>query len=283
MTTPFADDRPLFLLGCVRSGTTLTRDLLRRVPRLLCPEETHFFRWAEPFRTPHAMRLLLGNASLKAHRGLDGIDPDSFAKLLRRARSKAELQRSYVTAYAAARGVTTPYRWCDKTPQNVYGAALIAQELPKARFVHVVRNPLNVVASMILGRQVAVPDIHGACNYWIEAVSILQTLSAAIPDRVLCVRYEDLVIDPPRTLRRILEFAEIDAPAGLFHRWDAHAERHLWRAALDDVQKRTVRNRCGPAAKRFGYDLAAMMQEQTRPKSPPTRGVQGQAPPPMPC
>ena len=40
------DGPPLFLVGCVRSGTTLTRDLLRRVPGVICPEETHFLRWS---------------------------------------------------------------------------------------------------------------------------------------------------------------------------------------------------------------------------------------------
>ena len=43
-TPEMADDRPLFIIGSVRSGTTLTRDLLRRVPDFICPEETHFFR-----------------------------------------------------------------------------------------------------------------------------------------------------------------------------------------------------------------------------------------------
>ena len=56
--------RPHPLRGCEarcsssgRSGpaTTLTRDLLRRVPNFICPEETHFFRWSEPYRTPHSL------------------------------------------------------------------------------------------------------------------------------------------------------------------------------------------------------------------------------------
>ena len=53
-TLEMADDQPLFIIGSVRSGTTLTRYLLRRVPNFICPEETHFFRWAEPVRTPIA-------------------------------------------------------------------------------------------------------------------------------------------------------------------------------------------------------------------------------------
>ena len=46
------DNTPFFVLGCVRSGTTLLRDILRQHPRLESPEETHFFRWSDPYGSP---------------------------------------------------------------------------------------------------------------------------------------------------------------------------------------------------------------------------------------
>ncbi|HHX90266.1 MAG TPA: sulfotransferase, partial [Paracoccus sp.] len=55
---------PLFILGCVRSGTTLVRNLLRRVPDTICPEETHYFRYGEPFRTDAFTRPILKSATL---------------------------------------------------------------------------------------------------------------------------------------------------------------------------------------------------------------------------
>ncbi|MCU4653105.1 sulfotransferase [Roseibacterium sp. SDUM158016] len=254
------DDRPLFLVGCVRSGTTLTRDLLRRVPGLLCPEETHFLRWSEPFRTPASMPPHTRNDVLRRHREIDGVPEEVFARLLSTARSKAELQRGYVAAFARARGVAGPYHWADKTPQNIYGAALILAEFPGARLVHILRNPLNVVASMLLGRQVSVPDLHGAINYWCEAVQIAGTLQAAAPDRILHLRYEDLVSDVPGQMARLLGFAGIEVPPGLYARTDAHPERNLWREALDEEAVAVVLARCGPLAARHGYDVAACVE-----------------------
>jgi hypothetical protein len=254
--TPAADDRPLFIVGAVRSGTTLTRDLLRRVPDFICPEESHFFRWAEPFRTPHSLQPYRNNNLLRKHREIDGVHAEDFERILTSSRSKAELQRNYITAFARAKGITGPYRWFDKTPQNVYGAPLIAQELPRARFLHLVRNPLNVVASVQLGRQVKIPDIHGACNYWLEAVMIMTTVKAAYPDRVLTMRYEDMIADVPAAMARILTHADIAAPQRLFKASDAHDERNLWRTGLTPAAARCVRNRCGALAAQFGYDLA---------------------------
>jgi hypothetical protein len=252
-----ADDAPLFLLGCVRSGTTLTRDLLRRVPGVICPEETHFLRWAEPFRTPASMPPHTQNQVLRQHRAMDGVPEADFAALLKTCRSKAELQRAYVAAFARARGITGPYRWIDKTPQNIYGGALILGEFPTARLLHIVRNPLNVVASMLLGRQVAVPDVHGAINYWAEAVQIAATLRAAAPDRTMTLRYEDLVADVPGAMAGVLRFADLAAPPGLFARTDAHPERNLWRDALAPAEREAVVSRCGALARDQGYDLEA--------------------------
>jgi hypothetical protein len=258
---PRPEGAPLFLVGCVRSGTTLTRDLLRRVPGVICPEETHFLRWAEPFRTPASMPPHTQNQTLRRHRDIDGVPEEVFASLLVSCRSKAELQRGYVAAFARARGISGPYRWIDKTPQNIYGAALIMAEFPAARLLNIVRNPLNVVASMQLGRQVAVPDLHGAINYWCEAVQIAATLRNAAPDRIMDLRYEDLVADVPATMARVLRFADIPAPPRLFSRADAHPERNLWREALDRQARQTVLERCGALARTYGYDLEACIEE----------------------
>lgn len=255
--TQRADDAPLFIVGCVRSGTTLTRDLLRRVPGVICPEETHFMRWAEPFRTPASLPPLKQNPVLRRHREIDGVSEEVFSDLIKTSRSRAELQRGYVAVFARAKGIAPPYCWIDKTPQNIYGGALILAEFRNARLLHVVRNPLNVVASMVLGRQVSVPDVHGAINYWVEAVQIARTLHRAEPSRVLDLKYEDLVADVPKAMRMVMNYAGLRAPAGVFADAAVHAEQNLWREALGPKDLDSVISRCGPLAKTFGYDLEA--------------------------
>ncbi len=129
--------------------------------------------------------------------------------------------------------------------------------MPNARFLNLVRNPLNVVASLVLGRQVKIPDVHGACNYWNESVQIMTTMEAAYPARILTLRYEDLVADVPAGMARILAHAQIDAPADLYVGSDAHDERNLWRTGLDAGALAAVNMRCSALARRFGYDLKA--------------------------
>lgn len=257
LSPELADDRPLFIIGSVRSGTTLTRDLLRRVPNFICPEETHFFRWAEPFRTPHSLAPYRNSALLKRHREMDGVDEQFFQAILGQSRSKVELQRRYIAAFARAKGITGPYRWFDKTPQNIYGAALIAHQMPKARFLFIVRNPLNVVASMKLGRQVKVADLYGACNYWLEAAAIFETMRLAYRERVMCLRYEDLIADVPRAMAEVLDHIGLSVPPATYHSRDAHPERNLWLTAFSAEEAVEICQTCGAVAARFGYDLVA--------------------------
>mgnify|MGYP003951013369 CR=1 FL=1 len=124
---------PFFMLGCVRSGTTMLRDALRMHPNLAGPEETHFYRWGEPYGTEAMTRTLTNNVVLKRHREIDGITEPEFVEMLKQCTSRAELYWKYMTLYIHRKkpGAT---RWFDKTPQNVYGAMLAASSMPRARF-----------------------------------------------------------------------------------------------------------------------------------------------------
>ncbi len=50
---PAPTDRPIFVIGSPRSGTTLLRMVLDSHPRISCGEETHFLRELEPITGKH--------------------------------------------------------------------------------------------------------------------------------------------------------------------------------------------------------------------------------------
>eukprot|EP01036_Dinobryon_divergens_P003055 gene3055-4019_t len=116
---------PFFVVGCVRSGTTMLRDALRMHPNLACPEETHFFRWADPFGTDGLNRVLSNNAVLKKHREIDGVTEEEFKAMLGESTSRADLYERYMALYMQRKKPAATH-WFDKTPQNIYGAMLAA-------------------------------------------------------------------------------------------------------------------------------------------------------------
>ncbi|TDM05596.1 MAG: hypothetical protein C4K60_12640 [Ideonella sp. MAG2] len=243
---------PFFIVGCVRSGTTMLRDVLRRHPNLACPEETHFFRWGDPFGTDALNRALTNNAVLKKHREIDGVSEEEFKKILAESNNRGDLYQRYMRLYIA-KNKPSATRWFDKTPQNIYGALLIATTMPKAKFIHIVRDPRNVAASLRLGKVVKVESIVGSANYWHESVQIIKGLKRAFPERVHELRYEDFVAEPLVHVESILNFlGEPFDPttfAGLSIRNSDHAEEAL--LSPDDLSRLEII--CQLGLKRYRY------------------------------
>ncbi len=125
-------------------------------------------------------------------------------------------------------------RWIDQTPQYTLYADEIGQMVPGACFIHIVRDGRRVVNSMInFGNSLpaefqAIQDEIGigrwrdfrvACGIWRRYVEAALDFSAKHADRCLTVVNEELVTNPERGFRSILEFigeTYEDAPAEFF-------------------------------------------------------------------
>ena len=247
MTAP-----PFFILGCVRSGTTMLRDLLRSVPDLCCPEETHFYRWAHPFATPQFKHQYVHNKVLAKHRELDGVTDDDIAKLFHNTKSRAEFFDGYMERFIAAQGLPAGTRWFDKTPQNVFGAHLLGFDYPDSKFVHLYRNPRNVVASLKKGVVMHVENPVAGANYWRESELMAASFERANPGRMLSVSYQELTNDPRTQLDAICSFIDLgpladDVVATVTPEKDGYAD------VLDEREVALVDEICGPAIAELGY------------------------------
>ncbi len=204
---------PFFIVGCVRSGTSLLRNMLALHPRLECPAETHLFRWAEPFGTPEFEKFYKKSALFKQHREEDGIAHFDFHYNLRYQATRKSMMDWYGQRFLQARK-NPQARWFDKTPQNVYGVLLLAAAYSEAKFLHIVRNPLSVAASLVKGDIMPKLNPHAAANYWLEAAMILSHYKQLAPQRILELKYEDLIGEPVAKITEVLEF--IREPAEIF-------------------------------------------------------------------
>ena len=243
---------PFFIVGCVRSGTTMLRNLLRQHPNLACPEETHFYRIAEPFGTLAFSRWATSNPTLVHHREIDQVPESDFAEILTKSTSRADLYRRYMTNFVQ-RQKPAACRWFDKTPQNVYGVAIAASEIPDARFVHIVRDPVNVISSLRIGRVMKVTELEGACSYWNESAAILETLRRAYPDRLLEVRYEDVVARPHEFIERIVAFIGETYNRAWFADANTSVIDHRDNGVLNDSEIDFVQRVCAIGRARYDY------------------------------
>jgi hypothetical protein len=249
-----SDNTPFFVLGCVRSGTTLLRDILKLHPRLESPEETHFFRWADPYASPRYERNYVGVKLFKNHQEIDGVSEADFTASRILARNRRDISDFYGRFFLEAKG-NIDGRWFDKTPQNVYGILLLGYMYPTAKFLHIYRSPLNVVSSLKEGRVMAKHEVKGGINYWLESMIMINEYKK-MPggrERILEIKYEDLVANPKPEVSRILEFVNEDPSVLDYGKISTHKEKDKYKKILTETEISYVKQLCEPFYTQYGY------------------------------
>jgi hypothetical protein len=99
-------------------------------------------------------------------------------------------------------------RWGDKTPPYIEIVPSLAAMFGDAKFIHLIRDGRDVAKSFQKHGWNG-PGMHGYTREWLRAVELDMRLSKTpLNERILRVFYEDLVLHPEATLRRICAFID---------------------------------------------------------------------------
>jgi len=236
-----------FIVGAPRSGTTLLRDILKQVDHIYSPEETHFFRWSEPFKGNQFYYEYKKNIVLRKHRDIDGISEKEFEEILHSSNTKQELTVNYCQKVASEKDSNF---WFEKTPQNIYGLPLIATQSKSNKVIHIVRNPYDVIKSLLVGKVIKVNDFVGAVNYWYEAVCIVEAIKPFLGDRLLEIKYEDLISDPATEMRKVNKFMGVDFEYDLENIKNKTSNPYSY---FDKTEITKISHICQKYMKHYGY------------------------------
>ena len=196
---PYDRLMPLIFIGGVpRSGTTLMRVMLDAHPEVRCGAETR------------VIPRLLG---MRAHWARSARE----WRRLQEAGVSADVVDAAVGAFilevVARHGEPAP-RLCNKDPFSLKSTADLARIFPGARFLLMLRDG-RAVAHSIISRRITISGFnladYGAClRRWNAAVATMYAQCNAVgPQRCLQVYYEELVLQPSRTMHRVLEFLSL--------------------------------------------------------------------------
>lgn len=142
--------------------------------------------------------------------------------------------------------------WGLKLQREIARVDRYARIWPCTRFVHIVRDGRDVAASHLRTVPWGFRSIEDAAEGWLEVVAPPHRLAS--PDRYREVRYEDLVLEPRRTLAAIVDFLGLAWHDDLLrHAELAHSlhERPWGHPAADAVSEPLHRGRVG----RYRTDL----------------------------
>ncbi len=233
----------IFVVGVPRSGTTLVQSLLAAHPATTSFTETHFFD-RHFTRLPLISSVVLTRSPhhrLREFLAENGEDPPDAARWFEapgggfaparpllpfQTRGVARRLLRVLDELTRRRGRSI---WIEKTPRHLRYLSFVervsAPERP-TRFVHVIREGLEVVASLHQASQSweRPYDVETCVRRWNAEVGLSLGRVGAPHDHF--VFYEELTAQPEATLRRLLAELGLDWQPDMLKRY-ANASRGL--------------------------------------------------------
>ena len=180
-----SNQRPVFIVGMPRSGTTLTEQILASHPSVFgagelkgIPEIVKALQPGYPQCVASMDARQLQGLALSYERSLEGVAP------------------------AAAIRVT------DKLPVNFMHLGLIATLFPNARVIHCRRDPIDTALSCFIElfklKRDFTTDIRNIGQYYLQYERLMAHWSKVLPLPLHEQRYEALVADPEAGSRELI-------------------------------------------------------------------------------
>ncbi|MFC7531072.1 sulfotransferase family protein [Actinoplanes sp. GCM10030250] len=282
-------DRPIFVVGCPRSGTTMLQLMLHAHPRIALPPETRFLLTAHQQRADFGdlnepgNRRSLAEYIVKSSQFDDlGLDRQQVIDAI--VAGPPTLGSAFGIVFRMYSERFGKPRWGDKRPVYLRHLSTILKLFPDAQIINIMRDGRDCVAS--LKETPWKPDeFDTLIEYWTRSADASLAAARYYPDDVYHqVRYEDLVADPEPHLRAICAFLDEDfdpamtAPNKLasvavpeYKTWHTLTHKapttervQSWRSRLTDDEIRQCETAFGDRLPRFGYEPSIPVPRGTR-------------------
>jgi hypothetical protein len=264
-------DRPVFVVGLGRSGTSLTRSLINDHGEIAIAPEIHFLdHWMPKFRRIDIARefdSFWTSFILGKHFPRLGIDPQQTRSVIL-ADEPPSWRHIFRTLHAQHAEHLARPRWGEKTPVYFRHIGQLLDWFPGASIVFLLRDPRGLAAShKAVDTEWADLDPSHVARSWMESVRILSSWS--VEPRVRLFRYEDIVTAPTQTLAELFRFLGSEYEPTLTDRQpmdlrengsfapDAAVEAsHIdkWRERLSARDVETIEHICGRTMDDHGYE-----------------------------
>jgi hypothetical protein len=255
---------PLWVVGAPRSGTTFLARVLDHHPEIFLTNETRVMllfsrmlnRWVEA-------RRLLATSKAEVVESLWRQTPGVIEQVYR------DL------------GARPGQRWGDKYPQYADGdqdpeaLGTIDRLFPNSQYVHIIRDPRAVVASIVAKKWLGFDE---AIEAWRAFVTHARAFGTEVgDDRYLEIHFEDLVEAGHSTMERLFTFLRLSNHPEVdeFLRSEAKSRtpvsapmgtpgsvgREAWEGRLDDSQVSMIETELSDLMGQFGYEASAGLWE----------------------
>lgn len=209
------NEKPVFIVGQERSGTTLLMTMLGCHPRIAVPEVAWWYPRFRGYLHTYGDLGQEENLCTLADEMIFGLMVPFWGMPANPKTLVDEIlgdlkECSFAGIYCAmleryARWVGKP-RWGEKTPNNVFYAKEILEDFPNAQFLCVTRDARDVAADAIRS-SFGPTNAYAAAHEWKFGQQTIQKLRSELPQTLwFDVHYEKLAREPEAVLRRLCVF-----------------------------------------------------------------------------
>ncbi|MEG4306377.1 sulfotransferase [Microcoleus sp. D3_18a_C4] len=225
----------IFLVGSPRSGTTMLQSLLAAHPEVISFPESKFFHYLlyKKFarKLPGRMEAFFKDEINRPELLQDFDDSQTVA-------TKVSWFVGVLDGLAAEQNKSI---WLEKTPEHIYFIEDIQRFLPDAKFIHILRNSMDTIASLHEATRNSHDlwgpgwDLNHCIHRWKEAMLISHKY--AKKSNHILVKYEEILDNKVKKLEELCDFMEIeydDRMLKFYQEKAAHLSLNLpWHQGID--------------------------------------------------
>lgn len=202
-------NKPLFIVGYSRSGTTLLQSLVCTQENMYSLPETHFFSIVTRAIKDHPED---GIKSKDLDIIIDRIKemmkftlPEETTKRLKKNVSEKRLRKKQILeelvhAYCINNQIERKEIWVEKTPDHARFIDEIVKYFPDARFLAIIRNPLATLYSVNKNLNSKNTPFLLLARLWKKNIRCIEQFKKRRPNNIAVIRFEDLLKDKETTL-----------------------------------------------------------------------------------
>ena len=190
------DERPVFIVGMPRSGTTLTEQILASHPRV------------------HGLGELPDFRKIGQELNYGRPEPEAFSAAVEVMKPKQALKLAERYLRVMKRVPKGAARATDKNPHNYEMLGLIAILFPNAKIVHCRRDAMDTCVSCFMQN---FNDSHGYNSdltvlgqYYREYSALMDHWRDVLPLKFFELNYEDMVADQEGMSRKLIDFVGLE-------------------------------------------------------------------------
>ena len=296
------NQKPIFILGAHKSGTSLLRSLFDGHSNLfVIPIEAHFFQhngyWVDyGIRKQYPKKLdredIINNyinwirkSNIKPGGYSDSDtrgfwDIDKFKKSIKKGNNYIGIKNSiknyinsmYFSLYNEK--LSENLRIVEKSVENAEFALELKQLFPKAKFVHIIRNPYsNLVSIRKFKSKNGYPFLKPIINALENSYYYLEKNQRFLGKDYLVIRYEDLVKEPEKIINDIIKFTSISKEKILYkptvqgenwkgnsttgEKFNGISDKRLfkWKNEINPLEINIINKKFNFIVKKYNYDL----------------------------